>query len=102
MISVQIEDAKMKFLDLEKLEANGWVMPQKGNFKTFYFFCNLFHLNSIVLNILEIKVAKKRAVVPTVKPKVTAAKSGLRAMIEARRKAIAGKSEPPAAEDNKV
>jgi len=32
MIYVQIEDAKLKFLDLEKLEANGWEMPQLGDF----------------------------------------------------------------------
>lgn len=30
MISGQIADAKMKFLDLERLEANGWVLPQDG------------------------------------------------------------------------
>lgn len=28
---MQIEDAKIKFLDLEKLEANGWVLPQQGD-----------------------------------------------------------------------
>lgn len=46
-------------------------------------------------------MAKKRAAVPANKPKVPAAKSGIRAMIEARRKAMAGKSESPA-DENKV
>lgn len=46
-------------------------------------------------------MAKKRATIPINRPKAAAAKSGIRAMIEARRKAMAGKSESPA-EENEV
>ena len=46
-------------------------------------------------------MVKKRIVIPVNRPKPPTAKSGIRAIIEARRKAMAGKSEPPV-EENKV